>query len=87
MSKNDPIAWIAAAIFIAMYFGFMLGAAIDKRGFTQPLFEGGLVSVGLLAGVALTVLTLGLVAGYIIYLNRTADSTPAPLASDKSDAR
>ena len=67
---HKVIPWIAAAIFIAMYFGLMLGAATNKAGFTKPAFEGSVVSVGLLAGVAMTVLTLLLVAAYIIYLNR-----------------
>ena len=67
---HKVIPWIAAAVFIAMYFGLMLGAATNKAGFTEPAFEGSVVSVGLLLGIAMTVATLALVGGYIVYLNR-----------------
>ena len=66
---HKVIPWIGAAVFIAMYFGLMLGAATNKALFTEPAFDGGVVSVGLLLGVAMTVGTLLLVGGYIVYLN------------------
>lgn len=71
---HKVIPWVATAIFIAMYFGFILGAANSKSAFAEPAFAGGVVSVGLLLGIAMTAGTLLLVGGYIIYLNSRSAS-------------
>ena len=62
--------WLATILALAAFFAYVLVIGYAPEVFARPLFDDGLISIGLAGGVALTVFLVALSGIYVHLRNK-----------------
>lgn len=73
VSKRTSFGWTLTFMMLAIYFGFILVVAFGKSLLAQPLFAGGVMTIGIPVGVAVIVSAFILTGIYVRRANSEFD--------------
>jgi len=73
IAKRKAFAYTLSAIMLVIYFGFILTIAYAPKELGQPLFEGGVTTVGFPIGVFVILSAIGLTGLYVRRANGEFD--------------
>lgn len=73
IQKRSAFQWTLSIIMLVIYFGFILIVAFGKGFLAQPLFAGGVMTVGIPVGVAVILSAFALCGIYVRRANGEFD--------------
>lgn len=69
-TQSSVTDWIATALAVVPFFAYILVIGFAPEVFARPAFDGSLLSVGLVSGVALTIFLVVLTGIYTYQRNK-----------------
>ncbi|MSR15776.1 MAG: DUF485 domain-containing protein [Gammaproteobacteria bacterium] len=80
--SRSRFAWSLVALVLTGYYSFVSVIAFAPALFARALYEGTTISIGLLAALAVLLLSIGLTGLYIVRANRVFDRLNRTIVDD-----